>query len=973
MSSSPIITTRRPLPTAILGPTNTGKTWYALERMIGHASGMIGFPLRLLARENYERLAARIGSAKVALITGEEKIIPPDARYFCCTVEAMPLDRVVAFLAVDEVQLAADPERGHVFTDRILHARGTEETLLLGALTIRPLLEGLIAGIRVETRRRLSTLSWAGQKKVTRLPRRSAVVAFSASEVYSLAELIRRQRGGTAVVMGALSPRTRNAQVQLYQSGEVDYLVATDAIGMGLNMDIDHVALAADIKFDGRRSRKLLAAELAQIAGRAGRHQRDGSFGITESCPMLEEDVVEAIEQHRFPPLRQLFWRNSSLDFDSLERLLRSLEKRPPVAMLSRKADADDQLVLNTLAERDSIRVRAHGGAAVSLLFEVCQVPDFHRSFTDSHADMLERIFIHLLEDGRLPQDWIASQLQRLNRPDGDIDSLMTRLSHIRTWTYITQRGTWLDDAAHWQGLARTIEDRVSDSLHQMLTQRFVDRRAAILSRRLKENTPLMSSINADGVVKVEGEEVGLLDGFVFTPVNTPAITARDNRGDAEKPVLAAARRVLPEEITSRVKALDASADAAFHLGSDASITWREAVVGRLIRGNDLYQPRAEVRSSSLLEGDQLKTVQDRLNRYAADMPRQILEKAVALTAQGLSGQARGIAYQVYEALGTLPTAAVAGMLRELDEEGRRQLAQHGIRIGVDCLYMPELLKPAQIAVKAILYSLWHDDFPASGPPPAGRVAISHVEGVSDAYWLATGYRRLGPRVMRVDMAERLSAVVRAAARQGKFEMTEEMLSLAGATREAMRSILEDLNCKVVEERAVDDPEKPAVPVFERQKPKRRVSRKGQEKPAGTSNSGDHDQQGRSEHVSYTATETNATGLKDAAFDDVSTARQKRGKKHQHAAGHRRHHDGNGKPAGDAGGKSNKNASKNKTAKNMASGYQRRRSQNASGGRQADKGAQQLMNETRLGVAANPDSPFAVLARLKEKPAAGND
>ncbi len=813
--------THAPQPIAVLGPTNTGKTWYALERMLGHSSGMMGFPLRLLARENYDRAVARLGQDKVALITGEEKIIPPKARYFMCTVEAMPIDRRVEFLAIDEVQLAADPERGHVFTDRILNARGLSETLLLGAETIRRVLENLIPGIEVMVRQRMSRLSWAGQKKVTRLARRSAVVAFSIAEVYKLAELIRAQRGGTAIVMGALSPRTRNAQVELFQSGDVDFMVATDAIGMGLNMDISHVALASDIKFDGRRPRRLTPAELGQIAGRAGRHTSDGSFGITEHAEMLEDDVIDAIENHRFRFLNGVYWRNSAIDFSSPDHLLKSLDARPPSALMTRKADADDQQALAALLARDDIRVMAHGTAQVELLFDVCQIPDYQREYTDSHVQMLAEIYRQLMEHGRLKQDWVKGQMQRLDRSDGDMDTLMARLSRIRTWTYITQRQQWLDDADAFQGLARSLEDRVSDSLHEVLTQRFVDRRAAVLSRRLKENKTLMSSIKADGTVIVEGEDVGHLDGFVFTP--------RLTGGDEEGPVLAAARKALPDEISTRVKALSASADAAFKLDGQGQIFWREALIGKLVKGDGLYQPRAEIRASNLLEGDQLKTVQDRLNAFALDYPKTVLEKAVALTGEGLTGTARGVAFQVYESLGTLPSHKVAEMVKTLDDDGRRQLATHGIRLGVDMIYMADLLKPAQIEAKALLYSLYHDEFPESGPPPAGRVAIDHIEGVSDAYWLATGYRRLGGRVMRVDMAERLSAVIRAAAREGKFQISEEMLSLAGATREQMVAMILDLQYAQVEEIASEDPEKPAIPVFER---KRRPSPPSRGKPS---------------------------------------------------------------------------------------------------------------------------------------------
>ncbi|MBL6782431.1 MAG: disulfide oxidoreductase [Alphaproteobacteria bacterium] len=810
------MTSLHPTPIAVLGPTNTGKTHYAMERMYGHASGMIGFPLRLLARENYDRAVARLGADKVALITGEEKIIPEKATYFLCTVEAMPLDRRVAFMAIDEVQLAADPERGHVFTDRILNARGYQETLLLGAETIRRVLEALYPGIEIIIRKRMSRLNWSGQKKVTRLPRRSAVVVFSMAEVYQLAELIRRQRGGTAIVMGALSPRTRNAQVEMFQSGEVDYMVATDAIGMGLNMDIDHVALAGSAKFDGRRTRALSSAELAQIAGRAGRHTKDGTFGITETCSMFEDEVIAAIEDHRFPFLTGVYWRNSNLDFRSPDHLLRSLEAPPDHAMLTRKADAEDHLTLLNLLELEDVRVMAHGQKNVELLYEIAQVPDFQNTYTDSHMTMLVRMYSHLVRGESLPTDWVASQISRLDRTDGDIDTIMTRLAHIRTWTYITHRSAWIrssvaplvDGSKSWQEEAKHIEDKLSDCLHTNLTQRFVDRRAAILSRRLKDNDQLVCAIRADGTVLVEGEEVGHLDGFTFTPSFSD--------GDIEKPIIAAARKGLTDEIRRRVQAVVASADAAFHLNSKGQIIWRESVIGTLSKGNSIDQPKADAKPSQMLEGDQLKLVSDRLTRFAADMPKQRLEKLYGLLNESLTGVARGIGFQLFEALGVLPRRHVADMVQKLDEDSKRQLAKAGVRIGVDVLFMPDLLKPAQIEITALLFSLFHNEFPEAGPPPAGRVAIDHVEGVSDSYWLATGYRRIGGRVMRVDMAERLAAVVRSAARSGTFRISEEMLSLAGATREQMQVMIEDLGFIKTGEEAAEDPEKPAIALFER-------------------------------------------------------------------------------------------------------------------------------------------------------------
>src|SRR5690348_6280110 len=473
---------------AVLGPTNTGKTHLAIERMLGHASGIIGFPLRLLARENYDRMVAAKGERAVALITGEEKIVPPDARWFSCTVEAMPLDRDAEFLAVDEIQLCADPDRGHVFTDRLLHARGMVETMFLGAETIRPLLQRLVPQAHVETRPRMSQLIYAGPAKLTKLPPRTAVVAFSAAEVYAIAELIRRRRGGCAVVMGRLSPRTRNAQVALYQDKEVDFLVATDAIGMGLNMDVDHVAFAGLMKHDGHRVRPLAAAEVAQIAGRAGRGMRDGTFGTTARCPPLGDDVAAAVEAHSFEPLEQICWRNSDLDLSHVDALLATLMATPPGPGLVKGNDAADLETLAALAHDPDIRRLARGRRQVRRLWEACQIPDFRKLTDDTHTKLCARVFGHIAREQCLPADWLAGQNGALSRPDGDIDTLMQRLAGIRVWSFIAARADWVQDSTHWQGRAREVEDLLSDALHERLISRFVDRRAAHLMRRLESS-----------------------------------------------------------------------------------------------------------------------------------------------------------------------------------------------------------------------------------------------------------------------------------------------------------------------------------------------------------------------------------------------------------------------------------------------------------------------------------------------------
>src|SRR5246127_659403 len=541
--------------TAVLGPTNTGKTHLAIERMLALSSGMIGLPLRLLAREVYNRAVERVGADAVALVTGEEKIKPPHARYWVATVEAMPRDLDVAFLAVDEIQLAADLERGHVFTDRILNRRGREETLILGAATMRPMVDKLLPGANVLSRPRLSTLSFAGDKKITRLPRRTAIVAFSPEEVYAIAELIRRQRGGAAVVLGALSPRTRNAQVALYQSGDVDYLVATDAIGMGLNLDVDHVAFASDRKFDGYQFRRLTPAEFGQIAGRAGRHTRDGPFGTTGRCPTFEPELVEALESHAFESVKVVQWRNSALDFKSLGALQASLATVPTEQGLTRAPIAEDIQVLEHAARDDDVRAMTTNAAAVEQLWEVCQVPDYRKIAPAAHAELVVALYGFLRREGRIPVDWISRQVALADRTDGDIDTLSTRIAHIRTWTFAANRPDWLADPEHWQGVTRAVEDRLSDALHERLTERFVDRRTSVLMRRLRENTALEPDFNKAGEVVVEGHRIGRLDGFVF-------VADASSGGSEAKALQNAAQKALAGEISARAVRLAEAPDA---------------------------------------------------------------------------------------------------------------------------------------------------------------------------------------------------------------------------------------------------------------------------------------------------------------------------------------------------------------------------------------------------------------------------
>jgi ATP-dependent RNA helicase SUPV3L1/SUV3 len=784
--------------TAVLGPTNTGKTYLAIERMLGHRSGMIGFPLRLLARENYDRALKLKGPRQVALVTGEEKIVPPGARYFFCTVESMPVDRPVDFLAIDEVQLCADRERGHVFTDRVLHARGDEETMLLGAETIRPVLSKLVPEAETLARPRFSTLAYRGARNINRLPPRSAAIAFSASEVYVLAELLRRRRGGTAVVLGALSPRTRNAQVALFESGEVDFLVATDAIGMGLNLNLDHVAFSRLQKFDGRMLRSLSPAEIGQIAGRAGRHMNDGTFGVTGQAKAMAPELVEAVENHRFEPLHFVYWRNHRLDFGSLHRLLRSLERRPPTAELVRARETEDSLVLADLARDPEVERLAVHPDAVALLWEVCRIPDFTKILSEQHRGLLRRIYGHLMTgDGRLPEDWVARRIDRIDRPDGDIDALVARISHIRTWTYITHRGDWLDDVAHWQERTRAIEDRLSDALHERLTQRFVDRRTAILIRRLEGGEQLLAAVKRDGEVLVEGEHLGRLDGFRFTPDDGV-------EGEDARALMSAARRALAMEIPSRLRRLEEDSDRAFALDDRGRLTWKDAPVARLVAGDWLLGPQVVPLPSDLLEGPDRERLRRRLTVWLERHLRAKLGPLFALAEAELTGTARGLAFRLVEALGTLPRRAAADQIKVLTKAERKALTALGVRLGSASLFLPAQMKPRSARLRALLWSTGRG-LPTP-PLPAPETIAFRASGEGrvtqgESFHLALGYRRLARRgevvAIRADGLERVAVEARKLAAQGPFLATPALKRLSGCDEAGLAVVLETLGYQV--------------------------------------------------------------------------------------------------------------------------------------------------------------------------------
>lgn len=796
--------------TAVLGPTNTGKTHLAIERMLAHPTGMIGLPLRLLAREVYQRVADRVGVEKVALITGEEKILPKGASYQVCTVEAMPVSADVHFLAIDEVQLATGLERGHVFTDRILNLRGSHETMLLGAATLRPALEALLPGINVVTRPRMSQLHYAGQKKITRLPSRSAIVAFSADEVYAIAELIRRQRGAAAVVLGSLSPRTRNAQVALYQSGDVDFLVATDAIGMGLNLDVDHVAFAQDQKFDGYAHRRLKPAEFAQIAGRAGRHIHDGTFGVTGNVAPFEDELVERLESHEFPPEKLMQWRNRELQFDSIEKLIESLEQPSRNKVLVKAPMATDQRALAAMAGQNDIADRCTSKDLVHLLWQVAQVPDYRKIAPANHSDMLATIYRDLSSHGHIDEDWFSNQVNQCDVTQGDIDALSTRIAHIRTWTFVSHRSDWLKQAEHWQAETRAIEDRLSDALHERLTKRFVDRRTSVLMKRLRENTMLEAEIASTGAVTVEGHHVGELSGFRFT-----ADPAAD--GPDAKAANAAAQKALASEIEARAQRLSAAPNSDIVIDSDGTLRWVGAPVGRLVAAEDILKPKIVLLADEQLTGPARDKVAARLDRWFAFHCETLLKPLLELAkTDELEGMARGVAFRLVENLGTVDRRDVVEDVRGLDQDQRAVLRRKGVRFGAYHIFVPMLLKPAPAGLVTLLWALKNDRMEDDGRAEilaglsSGRTSMAIEDNFDETIYRLAGYRVLGKKAVRVDILERLADLIRPAmgwrfnaqspsdrpegAWDGVgFMATPAMLSILGATHENMADILRGL------------------------------------------------------------------------------------------------------------------------------------------------------------------------------------
>lgn len=789
---------------AVLGPTNTGKTHLAVERLCAHSSGVMGFPLRLLAREIYDRVVAIKGPKEVALITGEERIEPPGARWYLCTAESMPVERQFAFSALDEAQLGADPERGHIFTDRMLHVRGREETMILGSEALRPMVRKLLPDTEIISRPRFSTLSYAGAKKLSRLPPRSAIVAFSVEQVYAVAELLRRLRGGAAVVMGALSPRTRNAQVAMFQSGEVDYLVATDAIGMGLNLDVQHVAFAGLSKFDGNRVRRLTVAEMAQIAGRAGRHQRDGTFGTLagEAGEMTPEELL-AIEEHRFPDLDWLYWRDARPRTDDLATLIADLEAKPDGPPLRAAPEAIDLAVLKRLADMPEVRSRLSGPASVARLWEVASLPDFRQMGEEHHSRFVASLWQHMADGGTLPHPFIASELARLDSIQGDIDTISARIAAVRTWSYVAHRADWVDDPPAMAERTRATEEKLSDALHDALRQRFVSRRTSMLLRKaLPDDVALPVRVDADNHVYVDDEHIGRLDGFAFRVDPAARVGER-------KLLLAAAERHLASYLKEKARAVAMAETEEFALGRDAegrpALLWNGAVLGHLAKGRTLLQPLFKpVRAVAGLEGDDLRAIADKAEDWIQLQLAKHMGGLVALNQlaadAATDGVVRALAARLADAGGIAGRQFLSDTLTALPKEARGAARKAGIVFGALDVYHHAVLKPAAAKWRAALFSALGDK-PMPELPPESAVHLKEWDFASAADCRNAGYRRVGNEYVRIDLAERVIKKAHEARGEGLvFGFDTAFATSLGLSEEGLAALMRDAGFRRAEE-----------------------------------------------------------------------------------------------------------------------------------------------------------------------------
>ncbi len=783
--------------TAVLGPTNTGKTHLAIDTMLSFESGMIGFPLRLLAREVYEKVIKKISLDKVALITGEEKIIPTNSKYFLCTVESMPIDKDLEFVGVDEIQMCADHERGHIFTDRLLNTRGSKLTMFMGSGTIKKIISKLNDDVEFINRERLSKLTYSGHKKISRINRKTAIIAFSAEEVYAIAELIRRQKGGAAIVMGSLSPKTRNAQVELYQSRDVDFLVATDAIGMGINMDLDHVYFSNLKKFDGKKLRKLNSAEIGQIAGRAGRYLNDGSFGITGDCKEISAEEVDLIENHKFEEIRTLFWRNSNLNFNNPNDLIKSLEEKPQREWLRKIHECEDEKALKYFLKDKNLEKLSFNRKTLNLLWECCQIPDFVKKTYGNHYEVIENVFKFLSsEKGRITDEFMRLQLMKLDKLEGNVDSLSNRIANVRTWSYVSNKNNWIENQEYWIEKTKLLEDRLSDRLHEELTKTFIDKRASILARGLKQDMKFKIEILKNNDVKIDNQFIGKINGLKLE------LDFKKGALDTDiKSLKKAARQSIGPELEKRIQNIVDT--GLIEINDDFKIYWDTFAIAKLTPGNDYLSPNFELIVDDILEQDQRQKLTLYIKKWLKNKIDTVLQSLIDLkNLKEKNSLVKALAYQLYENNGVLKRENVTEYLKNLEQNDRKILRDLGVRFGRYHIFLYKLIKPEPVTLRTLLWKNYHQKYFKLKPPTFGLNFIDDLENRNKYFMLLCGFEKYENLFVRIDILERLFMQIMNSGsdkNDKEIKLIPEMLNLLGCSQENFIKLIKKMNYKITE------------------------------------------------------------------------------------------------------------------------------------------------------------------------------
>ena len=782
--------------TAVLGPTNTGKTHLAIETMLSFDSGMIGFPLRLLAREVYEKVVQKTGLNKVALITGEEKIVPADAKYYLCTVESMPIDKQLDFVGVDEIQMCADHERGHIFTDRLLNLRGTKLTMLMGSNTIKNIISKLDDDVEFINRNRLSKLTYTGHKKISRIQRKTAIIAFSAEEVYAIAELIRRQKGGAAIVMGSLSPKTRNAQVNLYQSGDVDFLVATDAIGMGINMDLDQVYFSNLKKFDGKKLRKLNLSEIGQIAGRAGRYLNDGSFGITGECKEINAEEVDLLENHKFEEIKYLFWRNSNLNFSNPVSLIKSLDEKPNKKWLRKINECEDEKALKFFLRDKNLENIEFDQKKLNLLWECCQIPDFVKKTYGNHYEVVENVFNYLIsKKGKITNDYMRLQLMKLDKLDGNVDSLSNRIANVRTWSYVSNKNNWIENQNYWIEKTKLLEDKLSDRLHEELTKTFIDKRASVLARGLKQDMEFETKILENNKVMIDNQFIGKINGLKLELDLKKGALETDI-----KSLKKAARQNVGPEILKRIETIIET--ELIELNDDFKIYWQKSPIAKLSPGKDYLNPNVELIVDDILESNQTQKLVIFLNKWLKIKINTVLKSLIDLKdLKEKNSSIKALAYQLYENNGVLERNKVSEYLKNLGQNERKILRDLGVKFGRYHVFLYKLIKPDAVSLRTLLWKNFYQKYFNLKPPTFGLNFLNDNKIKNKNFMLICGFEKFDNIYVRIDILERLFVQIINSneKKEGEIKMTPDMLNLLGCSQDNFKKLLKNMNYKIIQ------------------------------------------------------------------------------------------------------------------------------------------------------------------------------